>query len=120
MTESGGDRPSNINQQLEMLIEQVGLLTEGLTEFRSTIQQSLTSFRGTMLQSLDEFRTTMERSLSEFGAKLDRIEAITQRQAETARQQAETTARLWNFHNAMQNPPPKKNLYAVDFVVINV
>ena len=94
--------------RIDLLIDQVGRLTEGLTEFRTVITESMTEFRtdlaefrSSMEQSmtefrtdLAEFRTAMEQSVNEFRADLDEIKLTTKQQAETAASQAETTAKL--------------------------
>lgn len=70
------ERFDNLDNKLDILIEQIGRLTEGITEFRLSTQESLT-----------EFRLTMQQSMTEFRADLAEIK-------ETTRVQAETAARL--------------------------
>ncbi|NET60420.1 MAG: hypothetical protein F6K47_31055 [Symploca sp. SIO2E6] len=69
--------------RIDLLIEQVGRLTEGLTEFRLSMTESIT-----------EFRAAMEQSMNEFRADMAEIKLTTRQQAETAASQAETTAKL--------------------------
>ncbi|NES18580.1 MAG: hypothetical protein F6K41_06530 [Symploca sp. SIO3E6] len=64
--------PSFESDRIELLIEQVGRLTEGLTEFRLSMEQSMNEFRADMAE----------------------IKLTTRQQAETAASQAETTAKL--------------------------
>ncbi len=70
------ERFDNLDNKLDILIEQIGRLTEGIAEFRLSTQESLT-----------EFRLTMQQSMTEFRADLAEIK-------ETTRVQAETAARL--------------------------
>ncbi|NEP62486.1 MAG: hypothetical protein F6K31_37085 [Symploca sp. SIO2G7] len=80
--------------RIDLLIEQVGRFTEGLTEFRLSMTESITEFRAAMEQNTTEFRAAMEQSMNEFRADMAEIKLTTRQQAETAASQAETTAKL--------------------------
>jgi len=66
MTQTPNIETPSEPDRLDLLIEQVGRLTEGLTEFRVVMTESMTEFR-TSLTALDQ--------------RLDRIAVTTERQA---------------------------------------
>jgi len=63
---------SNLDEKIDILVDQVGRLTEGLTKFRLDMQHSITEFR----------------------ADLAEIKAMVKDQSETSTRQAETADRL--------------------------
>jgi hypothetical protein len=64
--------PSNLDLKIEALTDQIGRMTEGITEFKLEIQ----------------------RNRAEFRADLAELKSMIQAQAEISRQQAATTDRL--------------------------
>lgn len=93
--------PSNgADQKLDILIEQVGKLTEGLTEFKIEMQQSMTGFRA----DLGEIKALMHRqaeamdkqseAMDKQAEAMDKQVEAMDKQAEAIRQQVNTTDRL--------------------------
>jgi gas vesicle protein len=64
------------------------------SDFRTSLQEGLTEFKAEMQRSLAEFRTEVQRSTSDFRSDLTDLKEMIAKQAETSRQQAETTDRL--------------------------
>jgi len=64
MTQTPQISTSSEPDRIDLLIDQVGRLTEGLTEFQATMQESLTEFRTVMTQSMTEFRKPLEEAES--------------------------------------------------------
>ena len=108
----------NSNDKLDILIDQVGRFTEGITEFQLAMTQASEAFRTDLAdlresntKASEEFRAElaeMKASLVEQTAlirsqneRLDRLEETTKRQAATAEQQAETSIRLVGIVEAL-------------------
>jgi hypothetical protein len=84
---------NNSDQKLDILVEQVGRITEGLTEIRVTLQEQV------------EVGKRQDERLDRLGEKLDRIAERQDRQAETTARQVETTDRLTRIvENLLQRP----------------
>jgi len=77
---------NNQPDDIEMLIEQVGRLTEGLTEFRLAMVDSFTQFNSKLDRMTDK--------LDGMSDRLDRLASVSEEQASTARLQAESITRL--------------------------
>ena len=115
----------NSNDKLDILIDQVGRFTEGITVFQLAMTQASEAFRA----DLADFRESNTKASEEFRAelaemkasllqqtqliqsqtqliqgqneRLDRLEETTKRQAATAEQQAETSIRLVGIVEAL-------------------
>ncbi|MGI0489309.1 hypothetical protein ACN4EK_28175 [Pantanalinema rosaneae CENA516] len=81
---------NQLDSKVELLIDQVGRLTEGMVEYRlqwqaemADFRSGLSEFRTEMREGLSEFRTEMQQSMTEFRADMAELKATTQRQAET-------------------------------------
>jgi len=97
------------DNKLDLLIDQVGRLTEGITEFRLATVERLDAFGEEMKRFREEmkrdnaaFREEVKQSSAEFRAELRQINATLDRQAASIEQQAKIsqqqadTAERWS------------------------
>jgi hypothetical protein len=91
---------NNSDQKLDILVEQVGRITEGLTEIRVTLQEQVE-----VGKKQDERLARFGERLDQFGERLDRIAERQDRQAETTDRQVQITDRLTRIvENLLQRP----------------
>jgi predicted RNase H-like nuclease (RuvC/YqgF family) len=94
---------SNHSNNLEILTDQVGRLTEGLTEFRLSMEQSSAEFRA----DLANFRAETEYSSAEFRVEMSEFRKDMADLKATVQRQSETTDRLVRIVETLiqrQNP----------------
>jgi methyl-accepting chemotaxis protein len=83
------DRLDSIDEKLELLVDQVGRLTEGLPEFRMDMAEIKD-----MIRQQAEVSIRQSENIDRLSADIAELKDVVQQQAETAKQQAETAARL--------------------------
>ncbi|NEP10210.1 MAG: hypothetical protein F6K14_08320 [Symploca sp. SIO2C1] len=92
MTQTPNIETPSEPDRLDLLIEQVGRFTEGLTEFRVVMTESMTEFRTSLAaldQRLDRIAVTTERQ----AASIDRL-AITAESQQQSIEQLAAAVRL--------------------------
>jgi predicted transcriptional regulator len=100
---------SGINgDRLEILIEQIGRLTEAVTQSRIEGNEYLERLTETMTQSriegnerLDRLTEAITQSHTEMNQRFDRLTEVSARQAATAERQEQNISRLVNVVEAL-------------------